>query len=58
MGKCLFLLLLAFKKTKSINIIITVAANFEYFNLFTPELLEQEPGQGLTVVLYEYFYAG
>ena len=38
--------------------IITIAANIECFNLSTPRPLEQEPGQGFTVVLYEYFYAG
>ena len=48
----------AIKKTKSINMNITLAANIKCFNLSTPALLEQEPGQGLTVVLYEYFYAG
>ena len=37
---------------------ITIAANLEYFNLYTPGPLEQEPGQGLTVVVYEYLYAG
>ena len=35
---------------------ITIAANLQYVNLSTPGPLEQEPGQGLTAVLYEYFY--
>ena len=48
----------AIKKTKPINMNIPIAANLEYFNLFTPGPLEQEPEQGLTVFLYEYFYAG
>ena len=54
----LILFLLAFKKTMSKNMNITIAANLKYFNLSTPGSLEQEPGQGLTVLLYEYFYAG
>ena len=53
-----YLFLSAFKKTKSINMNIPIAANLEYFNLSTPGPLEQEPGQGLTVLLYECFYAG
>ena len=43
---------------KSINKNITIATYLEYFNLSTPGPLEQEPGQGLTVVFYECFYAG
>ena len=38
--------------------IITIAANIECFNLSTPVPFEQEPGQGFTVVLFEYVYVG
>ena len=43
------------KQYISIN---TNAANPEYCNISTPWPLEQEPGlkQGLTVLLYEFFY--
>ena len=39
---------------------VTNAANLKYFNISNPGLLEHEPGQeqGLTVLLYEYFYVG
>ena len=39
---------------------VTNAAILQYYNISNPELLEQEPGQepGLTVLLYESFYAG
>ena len=32
---------------------IAIAANLKYFKLSTPGPLEQEPGQGLIVLLYE-----
>ena len=39
---------------------ITTVANLKYFNISNPGMLEQEPRleQGLTVLLYEYFYDG
>ena len=39
---------------------VTNAAILQYYNIFNPGLLEQEPGreQALTVLLYESFYAG
>ena len=48
------------RKTKLFNMNVTNAAILQYYNISNPGLLEQEPGQeqGLTVLLYEYFYAG
>ena len=57
--KSVFLLVLNLKITyKSTNMDVINAAILEYFNIFNPGPWEQEPGRGLTVLPYEYFYDG
>ena len=56
--KCFFYIFYLSRKFRSINMNITIAANLELFNLSTPGQLEKEPGQGLIVFLYDYFYVG
>ena len=46
------------KKTTIYTMDITIAAILQYCHTSNPGLLEQEPGQGLIVLLYDSFYAG
>ena len=46
------------RKTTIVTTDITIAAILQYCHTSNPGLLEQEPGQGLIVLLYDSFYAG